>query len=88
VNGSIKDGSNNAIASAIVTTNTGISAITDANGLYSLNLVYGSNQLTASKDPEYSPISVSVTIGATQATQNFNLNKKPTGTIMGSVTKI
>jgi hypothetical protein len=86
VTGSVKDGSNNPIAGVTVSTNTGFSVKTDSNGLYSLNLAYGTHLLTASKDPEYyQGGSVSVTIGATPKTQNFILNKKPTGTISGKV---
>ena len=76
------------ISGAIVATNTGVSTVTDANGFYSLSLVNGTYQLTASKEPEYySNSSVTVTVTAyTSVTQNIILTLKPTGTISGTVT--
>jgi predicted CxxxxCH...CXXCH cytochrome family protein len=86
VNGTVKNNSVN-IQGATVTTNTGVTAITDANGFYSLNLVNGTYQLTTIKNLEYytnSSVSVTVTAPATY-TKDIILNKKPIGTISGTV---
>ena len=86
INGTAKNNSVN-ISGATVTTNTGVTAITDANGFYSLNLVNGTYQLTTIKNPEYytnTSVSVMVTAPAT-STKDIILNKKPTGTISGKV---
>ncbi|VVB89373.1 Cytochrome c7 c [uncultured archaeon] len=87
VNGTVKDSLGNAIAGALVATNTSSSAITDGSGFYSLSLVSGTYQLTVSKEPAYVPNSATVTVTAfTTVTQNITLALKPTGTISGTVT--
>ena len=86
INGTVKNNSVN-ISGATVTTNTGVTAISDANGFYSLNLVNGTYQLTTSKEPEfYTNSSVSVTVTApARVTKDIILNRKSTGTISGKV---
>jgi hypothetical protein len=87
VNGTVRNTTGAVIPGAIVITNTEVSVITDSNGNYSLNLAYGSYQLTASKNPEYySNNSISVTASEIPFNQNIVLNKKLTGTISGKVT--
>ncbi|VVB51777.1 Cytochrome c7 c [uncultured archaeon] len=86
INGTVRNNSVN-ISGAIVITNTGVTAISDANGFYSLNLVNGTYQLTTSKEPEFytnSSVSVTVTAPAT-IIRDIILNRKPTGTISGKV---
>ena len=86
INGTVRNNSVN-ISGAIVITNTGVTAISDANGFYSLNLVNGTYQLTISKEPEFytnSSVSVTVTAPAT-IIRDIILNRKPTGTISGKV---
>ena len=86
INGTVRNNSVN-ISGAIVTTNTGVTAISDANGFYSLSLTNGTYQLTTVKEPEfYTNSSVSVTATApTTITRDIILNRKPTGTISGKV---
>ena len=76
------------LAGAKVSTNTGVYTYTNETGFYSLSLVNGTYQLTASKEPEYYPnSSVSVTVTAfTTVTQDIILTAKPTGNITGKVT--
>jgi hypothetical protein len=89
VNGTVKNSSGIAIPDAIVTANTVFSVKTDANGNYSLNLVIGPYQLTASKEPEfYASGIVSVTVTTIPQNQDFILNEKPKGTISGKVSVI
>lgn len=87
VNGTVRNGSGSNLSGVTVTTNTGVSNITDADGFYSLSLVSGTYQLAISKEPEYY-INSSVTVTATSSTtitQNIILSIKPTGNIIGAV---
>ncbi|MCX9087493.1 MAG: hypothetical protein OIN90_08010, partial [Candidatus Methanoperedens sp.] len=87
INGTVRNNSVN-ISGAAITTNTGVTAISDANGFYSLSLTNGTYQLTTVKEPEFyinSSVSVTVTAPAT-ITRDIILNRKPTGTISGIVT--
>ncbi|CAG0983377.1 hypothetical protein METP2_02118 [Methanosarcinales archaeon] len=85
VNGTVRNGSGSNLSGATVTTNTGVSNITDANGSYSLSLVTGTYQLAISKEPEYY-INSSVTVTVTSSTiRNIILGIKPTGNIVGAV---
>jgi hypothetical protein len=76
------------IAGATVITNTGVSAWTDSNGFYSLDLMIGTYDLTAIKEPEFYTnntfASVNVTNSATEIREAI-LEEKPTGTINGTV---
>jgi hypothetical protein len=87
-NGTVYGTLGNKLGGAIVSTNTGISTITNGTGFYSLSLANGTYHLIASKEPEYYPnSSVIVTVTAlTTITQDITLTLKPTGTISGKVT--
>lgn len=76
------------IAGALVTTNTSVSTTTDASGSYSLLVVAGTYNLTATREPEYyRNSSVVVTaISGTIVAQDIELTRKPIGTISGKVT--
>src|SRR3989304_8041040 len=52
INGTVKNNSG-IISGATVTTNTGVTAISNATGFYSLSLENGIYQLTTSKEPEF-----------------------------------
>ncbi|MDO8726387.1 MAG: carboxypeptidase-like regulatory domain-containing protein, partial [Candidatus Methanoperedens sp.] len=84
-NGTVS-GSFGNINGAIVSTNTMVSTTTDINGKYSFRLTNGTYILTASKEPEYYPNSVEVTVTANSTiTQDIILTLKPTGNITGNV---
>lgn len=88
INGTVMNNSNG-IAGAVITTNTSVTTIANETGVYSLLLSPGTYNLTVTKEPEfYSNISVVVTAisGATVA-QDIELIRKPTGNIIGSVTR-
>lgn len=77
------------ISNVKVSTNTGISRVTDAAGFYSLNVTEGVYNLTAKFDPMYyvnNTITVS-TIGKAVAVQNIEMVEKPKGNIRGGVTR-
>jgi hypothetical protein len=87
INGTIRTNSGINISGAAVTTNTGISTISDVNGKYSVNPEVGSYQLRVGKEPEFyinSSVNVPVTAFNT-TTQDIILTAKPTGMISGTV---
>jgi hypothetical protein len=87
INGTIRTNSGINISGATVTTNTGVSTISDVNGKYSVNPEVGSYQLRVGKEPEFyinSSVNVPVTAFNT-TTQDIILTAKPTGTISGTV---
>lgn len=75
------------LAGAKVSTDTGMSTITNEIGFYSLNLTNGTYHLTVSKEPEYYVNNNAVvTVKAfITTTQDIILDAKPTGTISGIV---
>ncbi len=86
INGTVRNNSG-IISGATVTTNTGVTAISNSTGFYSLSLVNGTYQLTTSKEPEYytnSSVNVTVTAPGT-VSKDIILIKKATGTISGTV---
>jgi len=89
VNGTVMNSSGFGIAGATVITNTGVSSITDINGFYSLDLIIGTYDLTAIKEPEFYSnntfASVNVTNSATEIREAI-LEERPKGTISGVVT--
>lgn len=89
INGTVLDKYNQiGIQGVNISTNTTVSNMTDANGLYSLPVTDGTFELTASLDPEYytnSSITVS-TAGYAVVWKDIVLEKKPTGNITGRVT--
>jgi serine protease AprX len=91
INGTVIDNtSRTGIANVIVTTNTGISTVTNASGFYSLTVLAGTYDLRAIFDPIYytnNTITTS-TIGKMFVEQDIELLKKPTGTITGNITKV
>ncbi|HEY9245331.1 MAG TPA: carboxypeptidase regulatory-like domain-containing protein, partial [Candidatus Methanoperedens sp.] len=79
--------SGSGIQGAKVTANTGVYAVTDAAGFYSLRLATGTYTLTAAKDLEYYPNSTQATVTSPgTVTRDIVMEKKPTGTITGTVT--
>ena len=87
INGTVMNNSIG-IAGAVVTTNTSVTAIANASGVYSLLLSPGAYNFTVTKDPEYysnSSVVVNAVSGST-AVQDIELVKKSTGTISGNVT--
>lgn len=89
VNGTVLDKtSRNGIADVIVSTNTGISNVTNASGFYSLTVLAGTYDLTAMLDPAFNKNNTitASTIGKMFVMQDIELVKKPTGTITGRIT--
>ncbi|MBW6517778.1 MAG: carboxypeptidase-like regulatory domain-containing protein, partial [ANME-2 cluster archaeon] len=87
INGTVTNGSS-PIADVIVSTDTGIFAVTNNFGFYSLALRPGEYNLTASKEPEYySNSSTALEVfSETTIVQDFILALKSTGSITGNVT--
>jgi hypothetical protein len=86
INGIVQNNSAG-IAGAIVTTNTGINATTNAAGFYSMLLTSGEYNLTAVSEPRFyinNSINITVVTGTTMM-QDIELIKKPTGNISGGV---
>ncbi|VVB88818.1 Uncharacterised protein [uncultured archaeon] len=73
------------IMGAIVSTNTGVTSNTDANGFYSLPVPAGTYNLTAVNEPRYYVNSSNVVTAMVKTTilQDIELVRKPTGTITG-----
>ena len=91
INGTVLDNITKAgLAEATVSTDTNVSAMTNATGFYSLYVTARTYNLTAKLEPRYYPnmsVTVNVTIDAT-VVLDIELAKKPTGNITGSVTNI
>ncbi|TFH46598.1 MAG: hypothetical protein E4G94_02070, partial [ANME-2 cluster archaeon] len=87
INGTVTSGTS-PVSGAVVYT-TGASTTTDSNGNYSLKLLAGTYNVTASKQPEYidntTASGILVVVGMTEI-QNIELTLKPVGNIMGIVT--
>ncbi|NJD52423.1 MAG: hypothetical protein FIB07_06090 [Candidatus Methanoperedens sp.] len=88
INGTVLDSVTKAgIIGVDIFTNTSISTTTDASGFYSLAVPDGTYDITVKFDPEYYPNSTTVsTTSSVVVMQDFELVKKPTGTITGIVT--
>ena len=73
-----------------VSTNTSISATTDASGLYSIAVTAGTYELTAALEPVYyTNSSMIVTVGSGGVVvQDIELVRKPTGSITESVANV
>ena len=86
INGTVTSGGS-PVADAVVST-TGASTTTDVNGNYSLRLLEGTYDVTASKEPAYTDNTVSgvVVIVDTTTIQDIVLIQKPLGEISGVVT--
>lgn len=91
INGTVLDKVNRlAISGVIVSTNTGVSNVTNGTGYYSLKVASGTFGLTANLIPTYY-INNSITVSTEYRAvviQEIELEKKPTGNITGSVTKV
>ncbi|MCX9082638.1 MAG: hypothetical protein OIN83_10620, partial [Candidatus Methanoperedens sp.] len=88
INGTVRDSLSPymALSGVRVSTNTGMSTVTNAAGFYSFATTAGTPYLiTAKLDPTYSPTSASVTAISGTIVRDFSLVKKLTGTITGRV---
>lgn len=87
INGTVKDSdTKDGIEDVIVSTNTSILTITDASGFYSITITQGAYELTAALQPVYyTNSSVSVYVASGVVVQDIEIQKKPEGTISGTV---
>lgn len=88
INGTVLDSVTKAgIIDVDILTNTSVSTTTDASGFYSLAVPDGTYDITAKFDPKYYSNGTTVsTTSSAVVMQDFELVKKPTGTITGIVT--
>jgi len=88
IQGTVTDASTgNPVAGAYVSTADGFSAITDANGKYSIKVAAGNYTETAKAYPYTSPSGVQVTVTAGQSTtQDISLQPAQMVTLSGDVT--
>ncbi len=91
INGTVMDSVNKTgISGVTVSTNTSLSATTNASGFYSFAVTSGTYDLSAKFEPMYyanNTITVSTT-GSAVVAQDIELVKKLTGTITGIVTNV
>ncbi|MCK5660399.1 MAG: carboxypeptidase regulatory-like domain-containing protein, partial [Methanosarcinales archaeon] len=86
INGTVTSGGS-PIAGVVIST-TGASTTTAADGTYSLSVVAGTYDVTASKAPVYADSTATgvAVISEATTTQDFVLTLNPTGSITGTVT--
>jgi hypothetical protein len=91
INGTVKNSSSNLpIEGAAVTSNTGVTSITDSSGSYSLRLGNGTYFLNATKEPEYNYNNTqsAVVFAGTELIRDIELTPKPVYVLSGKVTNI
>lgn len=89
INGTVMDRINKTgIAGVTVSTNTSMHVTTDASGFYSIEVARGTYELMAIFEPKYyvNNTITFITTGDEVVFQDIELEKKPTGTITGTVT--